>query len=354
MTEDVQNHGGLNYDELQRLNINEQNIIDFSVNSNPYGPFPKVKQALTKLDITRYPDQKSTGLRQLLSDANSILPEQIMIGNGTAEIIWLATRSLLAGKKVLIFGPTFGEYRRASDAAGAEVKVKMAKGPYFSWCVDEICHEIDQYQPHGIFLCNPNNPTGAYLSPSEIKYIANTIGDRLLIIDEAYRTFLWGNPFGDLVGKNVLVLRSMTKDFALAGIRLGYAIGEESLIRCLVEYQPSWSVNRAAQIAGEAALSDLSYLHQTISQIQIDSRHLQNELIHQNYSINESKLNYFLIHVEPETGNTFRKKMMRLGIHVRDCASFGLPDYIRIGTQLPHENLQFLKTLKMMKSIESG
>lgn len=345
MPENVQSHGGIDLQELKSLNIDVKSIIDFSVNSNPYGPFPKVREAIKYVDITRYPDRGCFPLSNMLSDANQVYPEQIIIGNGTVDIIWLAAHAFLSQKKVLIFGPTFGEYQRAASAVGADVIILMADAPNFIYSGDEVCKNIEKYQPDVVFICNPNNPTGQYLPPSSIQYISRMMQERLLIVDEAYRTFLSGVPFEHPMLDNILTLRSLTKDFALAGLRLGYAIGDEKIIQRLREFQPPWSVNNAALAAGEAALSEMEYLHETIAKTRNNAIYLQDAIMKHGYRVIKSEVHYFLIDVKPITGDDFRKKMLHNSIYVRDCTSFGIPDYIRIGTQLPHENDRLITIL---------
>ena len=203
-------HGGIDPRELNRLGIAPEELLDFSVNSNPFGPSPQVLKAIRTVDISRYPDRECLELREMLADANRVAPKQVLVGNGTAELIWLVVQALLQpGDGVLIVGPTFSEYGRAVMAMGGQIEEIHAGPPRFIAPIEQIVQAISRRQPRLVFLCNPNNPTGQYIPPADIEVIINACGSQTyLVIDEAYKAFASGENFGILPGEQCILLRS--------------------------------------------------------------------------------------------------------------------------------------------------
>lgn len=339
-------HGGIDPAELKRFAISPDRLIDFSVNSNPFGPSPRVIEGICKIDFSRYPDRHCGELSEQLASLNGVSSGQILVGNGTAELIWLTVQALIQpGDKVLIVGPTFGEYHRASTQLGAQVVEIHSLPPGFTLPLTEVLEQIQFHCPRLVFLCNPNNPTGKYISRETVRKIADACGSQtILVLDEAYATFVNGTFFGGKPERNCLTLRSMTKDFALAGLRLGYAVGNPETIEQLHRRQPAWSVNAFAQAAGLIALSDLEYYRQTLGQLrQLQSR-FYTQLRSRGFSFVESDVHFTLI--SPGVlARILRSKLLKRGLQVRDCASFGLPDYIRVSTRFDEENQRLLDAL---------
>lgn len=340
-------HGGIDPSELRRLNISPDALIDFSVNSNPFGPSPKVLEAIRKVDVSKYPDRFCAQLKSQLAALNEIESARILTGNGTSELIWLVTQALLKpGGKVTILGPTFGEYRRAAVNLGGDVEEVSAEPPDFRPPVEALIENIRKSTPRLVFLCNPNNPTGQSISDDDLLRISHACqGNTILVVDEAYRAFAGKGFYGAAPGENCIVLRSMTKDFALAGLRLGYLIASPQLVEQISRLQPAWSVNACAQAAGVAALADLQYYTRTLQDLSL----LRQTFFAQIETITHTPMHsstHFGVIRTPGLAQTARNTLMQQSIQVRDCASFGLPAYIRISTQLPAANHAFLTGLK--------
>jgi threonine-phosphate decarboxylase len=330
-------HGGLNYAELRSLGLDPASLIDFSVNINPFGPSPRVLDALRRFDPAHYPDRDVLDLRAALAEANGVSIDHVLVGNGTAELIWLVTHVCLRmDDPVLIVGPTFGEYHRAAQAVGAQVIEFRAAPPTFQLNMDELLAGIQSRRPRLVFLCNPNNPTGFHLSDTAVRQIASACADGLLILDEAYRSFVTLSPFGPPPTINTIILRSMTKDFALAGLRLGYALGEPGWLNAMCAIQPPWSVNGAAQAVGLAGLCDLDHLRHTLDLTRHSALALRTALSDLGACMLAAPTHFILAAVGD--GAAWRRRLMFEGCLVRDCASFGLPQYIRVGTHRPQEN----------------
>jgi len=262
----------------------------------------------------------------------------------------IATTYFGRGDSVLILEPTFGEYEVACQVVGAKILKQWGKAEdHFALKMEETVSIIKRRRPRGIFICNPNNPTGQYLSQPQVEMILDTGRDSLLILDEAYIAFTaesW--PSTDLISRgNVIILRSMTKDYALAGLRLGYAIANQEIIQNLRKVCPPWNVNVVAQKAGVIALKDTDYLQRCESEIRQAKQFLIDELCRLGFTLIPSKTNFFLIRVAD--AKAFRTALLRHGIMVRDCTSFGLPQYIRIAPRTMPECRKLITTLKALK-----
>jgi len=325
-------HGGINYIELEQLGTSPETVLDFSVSTNPFGPPPGIREALGSASIENYPDSEATELRQSLAKKLNISPDNLLIGSGSTELIRLVALAYFGAEdSVLIPQPTYGEYEVACHLVSAKVlKQPMPKEANFQLNTAETADLIRKHQPKGIFLCNPNNPTGQYLSKEEVKEILSITKDSLVILDEAYIAFTenaWTSL--DLVSwGNLVILRSMTKDYALAGLRLGYAISAEPIISVLKRVRPPWNVSSVAQKAGVLALNADDYLETCGVMIQEAKEFLLKELTCLGLSPLPSQTNFFLVKVD--NAAEFRQALLKRGILVRDCASFGLPDYIRL------------------------
>jgi histidinol-phosphate aminotransferase len=326
-------HGSVSDAEVRSLGLEPASVLDFSASINPCGPSPRVRDAIARTDISRYPDDDASALRRALARRLDASPEAIMVGNGSVELIWLlAVAYLDPGDTVLVVRPTFGEYERAARIAGAQVlcwRAEPCNG--FRPDVAAIASLIVQSRPKLVFLCSPNNPTGAHLDRSEIERIVEASGSGLVVLDEAYRGFVEAPaPMLDLVaGGQVVLLRSLTKEYALAGLRLGYAVAAPDVIEHLRAVRPPWTVNAAAQAAGMAALDDEAHLARARAEVRAAKAYLEEELGRLGLAAAPSAANFLL--VEVGDGAAFRGRLLRQGCCVRDCASFGLPAHVRIG-----------------------
>jgi len=344
-------HGGLDPQELFRLGLDPAEVIDFSVNSNPFGPSPAVLAVVRALDISTYPDRNCLRLRESLAEWNQVGIDNILAGNGSAELIWMIARALLkAGDAVVVAAPTFGEYQRAATALGARVISVSAQPPQFKVDLKEVLKTAAAQQARLVFLCNPNNPTGQFIPDAEIAALEQALPpDCLLVLDEAYRAFVPGIALPHPFGGSTILLRSMTKDFALAGLRLGFAIARSEVITELSRFQPTWSVNSLAQAAGCAALKDLPYYQDTWQRLQEIKTELFSTLTAENYDVLAAKVHFALIRTKEAAGKV-RELLLSRSILVRDCASFGLPQYIRVSAKLPVQNQKLINSLAEVRA----
>lgn len=351
-------HGTLDYAELRKLGLQPEDITIFSSNINPFGPPPAAVEALraavTNDIVARYPDRLSFELSELLGAYHDLSPECILFGNGTADLMWLIGLLHLQQRRVAILGPTFGEYLNVAQIMRAEVidlchpgwiKTPTGYEPGDT-TIAQVTQSIQDAAPEVIFVCNPNNPTGHYLAPQELEMLYAAAPDALWIMDEAYAEFM--QPAATTAAwverGNWLVLRSMTKDYALGGLRLGYVIGAPDLIKPLQAAQSPWNVNTFAQLAGSASLREgIAWRSETLAKLHTETVVLQEKLRQIGYQPHPTTVNYFLIPVESPAA--LRQSLLEERLIVRDCTSFGLPHFIRIATQLPDANARLLQAM---------
>ena len=361
-------HGVVGGAELAALGLTPSDVIDFSASTNPLGPSPAVLAALAAADAGHYPDDGASALRESLASRIGLPVDRILVGNGSAEIIWLlALAYLRAGDHALVVGPTFGEYARACRVMGVEpdeIRAEPAAG--FAVPLATIADYLATERPRLAFLCNPNNPTGSYLSRDEVAGLAAASPGTLLVLDEAYRSFVaepWrseplvaaGSPLprGERCEEiepnssprsaNVALLRSLTKDHALAGLRLGYVAAAPEVVEALAKVRPPWSVNAFAQAAGLAALADDSHLAASRAEVFAAKADLVAGLESLGLAVTSGAANFILVAVGD--ARAFRSALLRRGLCVRDCSSFGLPAHARIGVRTRPECRRLLSAI---------
>lgn len=347
-------HGAIDFEEISAIGLTADDIVDFSVNSNPFGPASAVVEALKSVTISRYPDKACLGLRQALGRQFNLSLDQIMVGNGTAELLWLIAFGFIEKTdNVAILEPTFGEYHRNACLMGGEVcQWRAAVENNFELDEDAIEHLLVQQRPAIFHLCSPNNPTG-YQVPNQILERWSLLSpETLFVVDEAYAQFLPQYESAMHAGlSNVLVLRSMTKDYSLAGIRLGYVTGPADLIRVLEQLAIPWSVNEFAQIAGVAAIAAQSEYECMWRNLGDEATRFKSGLRALGYIPVESPMHYFLMEVGD--ARLLRERLLAEGMLVRLCESYDLPNFIRLSTQLPEQNQRLLDFLKVEKSLQA-
>lgn len=364
-------HGTPDYAELARLGLTPTDITYFSSNINPYGPPPAVvdavRAAVDSTTIARYPDRLSLDLRAALADEYEVAPEWVVVGNGSADLMWLIALRFLQQKRIAILVPTFGEYENIAAMVNAEIiKIcypgwqEIAPGRYapgnttFQECRDALAAA----QPDVVFVCNPNNPTGTDFSPSELIDLSNSAREAQWIIDEAYSEFTsspWSAIYWlrtDGLRNRWLILRSMTKDYALGGLRLGYAVAHRHFAQQLQVIQPPWNVNTLAQIAGLTALHEQPWRQRTLSLLREHVVTMQTTLQEEGFHPLPATTNFFLLpvhHLAGGTATSVRTALLQERLAVRDCTSFGLPDYIRIAAMKPEQNTQLIDALVRLR-----
>ncbi len=341
-------HGGLNISELGTLGLRPGDVLDFSASINPLGPSPSAVKAAREATLSAYPDTECLRLREAIGNRLGVDPSRILVGNGSTELIHLLARSFLSEQSVaVIFAPTFGEYEAACRLQGV-TPIALSPSNGFHWDVQAAIDRIGVERPSVVFLCNPNNPTGVYLGERDVMSIADALrGIGLLVLDEAYVSFVedrW-DSLHLLTMPNVALLRSMTKDYALTGLRLGYMLASGDVIERVRRFQYSWSVNAPAQAAGIAALSDPKHVEKGREEVRSGRDYLQDEARSLGIEYVPTTVNFMMLRVGDAAGLRLRL-LTECGICVRDCASFRLPEYVRLGIRGMDDNRKLVEALR--------
>lgn len=340
-------HGGRYSGGNQQIDV-----LDFSSNTSPAGMPSSVKSAMRKRlgEMEHYPDTYSTNLISSLKKYTGLSGSNIVVGNGAIEILYNFCNSFLFKKRVLIPIPTFSEYESASKLA--DCKFTFFKTMNLSENIDSFVSKIPT---NGcVFVCNPNNPTGSLLSKKQLIKIISTAKNKssFVFVDECFIELVPGSSQSiiNLVKKydNLFVLRSLTKSFGLAGIRIGYGIGSKTIIEILKKIKIPWSVNALAQEAGILAIKNKSHIIKSKLLIQKESNFLKNKIAEiSGFECHDSSTNFILIKTKQDS-TKIQKKLLKHKILIRDCKNFrGLNNhYIRIAVKSHRDNLKLVDAME--------
>lgn len=324
--------------------------IKLASNENPLGPSPMAMEAIrtATLRMHRYPDEPGHVLLHKLADKNNLTPEQIVIGNGSDEILGLLSLALLQpGDEVIIPQPSFLMYTIVAQSAGATPIMVPLKEMAID--LDAVRAQVNQ-RTRLIFICNPNNPTGALISQSAFEdFLAVLPPGVVVVVDEAYTEFVregrWsGQRFYLDSEPPVVTLRTFSKAYGLAGLRVGYGVMPTPLAEILNRVRMPFNVNALAQAAAAAALDDTDFLSKTISLVHKELDFIYCELDRRQLRYFPTQTNFFLIDVVRDAKQVF-EKFLKQGVIVRAMTGYGYPQYIRINVGLHEENLRFISAL---------
>lgn len=321
-----------------------EELLDFSVNLNPLGP-PKLKKILEDAykSIDHYPDNRYQGFKKAAAEYLDVSPENIVPGNGSSELIRLFAETVIEpGDKVMIPSPTFGEYEFQCRLFGAKVKYVEHS-------------DVSSVEPEGnkaVFLCNPNNPTGRLLGRKEVNKLAKkcALSEVFLFVDEAFIEL--SNPQESIAGLAaindfVIVLRSLTKIYAVPGLRVGFAVASPGFARLLNNIRLPWNLNSIALEAGEHLLkNNKNYIDRSLELIRKERLWLASQLgAIRGFKPYPSDTNFILVDAREFALNSagLTDRMLRHGIIVRDCASFGLENHIRVAVRKRSENRKLIR-----------
>lgn len=357
-------HGGDIYRASEKYGLAKDKIIDFSANINPLGPSQGVVNAVVKNLglIASYPDPECKELRKELAAYLGIPMSHLLVGNGTAELIYLLVRA--SGKnRALIPVPTFSEYGLSVLSQGGNItEIAMREEKGFALPVSEILEKLPGADL--LFLCNPNNPTGRLAGKKAMQVIIDEalLHGVLVVVDEAFMDFVPDKSrytVMPLVSErpNLAVLYSMTKFFGIPGLRLGAVAAPEELVMKMNALRHPWSVNILAQVAGVAGLREKGYMEQTNRLVQEEKRFLYRELSAlPGLRPLPGAANFLLVDVSCSglTSGELADMLGKRGIMVRDCRGFaGLEGrYIRLAVRTRPENEALLRVLRLILEVK--
>lgn len=330
-----------------------QDILDFSASINPLGPPPSVRAAITQHldDIQAYPDPSVTLLRHLLSQRHQVPMDWVMVGNGSAELLTWACRSLSETAQVHVLTPAFGDYGRALGAFGVQgCPHSIFSARQYSSSVLQDLMALDLTQA-GLLLNNPHNPTGHCFAAADILKLADRA--RQVVLDEAFMDFFVPQAQCSLIPEianypQVVVLRSLTKFYSIPGLRLGYAIGHPERLQQWQSWRDPWSVNTLAIAAGVAALQDRTFQAQTYDWLATAGPQLRQGLAQlPGLTIIPGAVNFVLVRCDVSVTKVQESLLQQHHILIRDCLSFSeLGDaFFRVAVRTEAENERLLQAL---------
>ncbi len=339
--------------------IKKEEIVSFSANVNPLGVSPKLRTALSEqIDvITTYPDREYTSLRKCIASYCETEYENVIVGNGSTELISLFIQ-IEHPKKALVIGPTYSEYEREiALGGGTTLYYPLRESDNFRLNVEDFLTHLNE-SIDLLVICNPNNPTSSCIRRDEMRHILDACKqyDIYVMVDETYVEFadnkneISAVPLTNYYN-NIVILRGTSKFFAAPGLRLGYAItGNRDLIKAINTRKNPWTINSLAVVAGETMFTDTAYIEETKSLISSERARIYDILKkHPAYKVYEPSGNFMLVRILSETvtsqdlfDRAIREKMM-----IRDCSTFPFLDnkYIRFCIMKPEDNDRLLHCL---------
>ena len=338
-------------EELER-ELGITGSIKLASNENPLGPSKKAQKAISKALSTlhRYPDGSCYYLKEKLSRVLRVSAGEIIFGNGSNEIIELIIRTYLRpGDEAIMGDPSFAVYPLVVQAAGGKAINVPLNG--FTHNLEAMAYAINS-KTRLIFIANPNNPTGTMVTDAEFaEFMEKVPEDVIVCMDEAYYEFVKKKNFPDSIdyvkkGRAVIVLRTFSKIYGLAGLRIGYGVGRADIVDYLNRVRQPFNVNSLAQAAALAALDDKAHLKETINVNAEGLRYLYTVLDSMGVEYVPTEANFFLIKVG--NGKAVYDGLLRLGVIVRPMASYGMPEFIRLTVGTPAENKRFVKAFKQV------
>jgi histidinol-phosphate aminotransferase len=346
--------GGKPIEELQReLGLNE--IIKLASNENPLGPSQKVLNVIASTkDLSRYPDGNGFSLKKALAEKHEVEPDKITLGNGSNDILEMVTRAFVTTEHQVIYSQhSFAVYPIVTQAVGAEHVVVPANewGNDLSAMLDAITDKTRL-----IFIANPNNPTGTWVNRIDLRSFLENIPEHVLVVlDEAYFEYAISEenyPDGSLWLKdfnNLIVTRTFSKAYGLAGLRIGYALSHPDIANLLNRVRQPFNNNSLALIAAETALQDVNYILHSVSVNHAGMNQLMLAFDDMGLEFIPSKGNFVCVDFETPAAEIY-DSLLKAGVIVRPVANYGMPNHLRVSIGTEPENNRFINELAKILS----
>ena len=344
-------HGGLVAAELDALGIHPGDVLDVSVNVNPYGPCPAVRDTIARAALERYPDPSAAPARRSAARWLGVPDERVVLGNGAVDILWLLARTALGrGDVVMTVEPTFSEMREAARCVGARVEAHHTD-PQRDFALDPAALDasIAEHRPRVVYACMPSNPAGRWTPPSVFVDLAERHPETLFVVDLSFlslSTHATETPWRG--SAKIVWLRSLTKDHALAGLRVGCAVAPAEVVERLEAARPPWSVNAFAQEAITAIASPGAddFVATARARLLADRLALEEGLRMLAVRTIPSETVFLLADLGARSAASVRTAMLRdHRVLVRDGSSFGLPHHIRLAARPAEDTKRLLAAL---------
>jgi len=337
-------------DELRR-DLGIDDVVKLASNENPYGPSPNAIEAVSNstLLLGRYPDPRAFELRRSLAAHHDVSADQICLGNGSNELIDLVCRVFASRGEHAVFGhPSFPCYRIGSIAQELSFTAVPLRED-LHWNVDDLLAAVTP-ETKLLFVSNPNNPTGSYIAKSELERLLRSLPERVLaVIDEAYVEYADAEDFSPATElgnarERLAILRTFSKAYGLAALRVGYVIGAPELVTHLNRLRAPFNVGTLGQVAAKAALADQAHLRTAVEATVRERGGLSQTLDAAGLRVAPSQANFVLINVE-QPGRAIYEALLREGVIVRAMPP-PLESWIRVTVGKPAQNERFLQSLE--------
>lgn len=342
-------HGGLHDAELEALGIRADELLDFSASTNPYGPAPGMLRALQEAAIARYPDASGRRARQALGASLCVSPDELVLGNGAADLLWSLARAwLVPGRRALMVEPTFSEFRTAARAQGAELCEWRARvETSFSVDLGEVGALARSVDAAVVYLCSPNTPTGSALTGGAVQAFASEHPRLRIVLDQSFLSLSELHADAALrLPSNVACVRSLTKDHGIPGVRVGYLIASADLCRAIEAGRPAWTTSAFAQAATIQSCEELDFVSASRERLLRDRQDLARDLGELGIPSCPSRTTFLIARV-PGVAELRARLLTRHRIVVRDCASFGLPGFMRLAAKPAAARQRLIDALRL-------
>ncbi len=343
---------GLSIQQIQRQ-FGLKKVVKLASNESALGPTPKGIAAYKKVgkELFRYPESRSIDLRRAIADRFKRDQGEVIVGNGSDEIIELLAKAYLTPKdEIIVSASAFLQYRNAAQLMGAGIVTIPLRG--WKCDLDAMAAAVTP-RTKLIFIANPNNPTGTYNTIDDVTRLLRALpGHVLPVFDEAYFEYAAGNPdYPSMVPeffnrRPIVVLRTFSKIYGLAGLRIGYGIAPETCIRELDKIRPPFNVSIPSQSAGVAALSDERHVRKSVELNNKQRAVVTAALEAMGFEVVPSATNFVLFKAEGHSGRTLFEALLHRGIIARSVDEYGLPDFLRVTIGKADENKFFLEALR--------
>ncbi|MDC0509296.1 histidinol-phosphate transaminase [Gammaproteobacteria bacterium] len=341
-------------EDLER-ELGIKNAVKLASNENPVGPSPKVLQSIENIlkNTHRYPDGNATKLKEVIGRKFSVKPNQVTIGNGSNDIIEFIARSFLGTDDSAIYSEhAFAVYPLVVKAVGAEGIEVPAKN--FSHDLDAMLDSIKS-NTKIIFIANPNNPTGSFIGRAEIlKFLDKVPEDIIVLLDQAYfdySSFEDSDVDFDILNNypNLVMSRSFSKAYGLAGFRIGYSVSSEDIANYLNRVRQPFNANSLALFAAEQAIGDEEFMNKCLQLNLEQKKVLYKGLESLGFHCLPSKGNFISFDCKEDSTGLFNR-LLSQGVIVRTLGVYKMPNFLRVSVGLPEENLIFLEKLQLTMS----
>jgi histidinol-phosphate aminotransferase len=342
--------------EVLERELGVSGAIKLASNESPVGPSPKALAAVRAAleGVNRYPDGACFALRSKLSERLGVSPDRLVFGAGADEILELLAKALLGpGDEAVFAWPSFAMYPIVVQGMGATA-VRVPLDASHRHDLEAIAGAVNE-RTRVVFVCNPNNPTGTSIGAEAFDaFVASLPATVVLAVDEAYFEFVRRADFPDALAwterrPGTIVMRTFSKIYGLAGLRIGYGVADAELAEYLQRARHPFNVSRLAEVAAVAALDDHAHTERS-RRVNVEGvEYLSRELVALGIEVSPTDANFVLA----RTGPDLQARLLREGVIVRPLAGFGMPDYVRISVGLPEENERLVKTLRRLRESAS-